>query len=262
MLVLLPVDLVPLAAGVPDKGADALPQQVLLRPAGLVERLVADLEDPPLGGRDGLRLLDGVAKELVVKADQEVIRDEGPVHDVGLAPEDGVPVLHAVEVLVEAHEGNLAQCICTLVEHADGLVAVLAVAREPLCAGNDVYALNSLDARRRGELEELNLLRRFHKPHLQGEAFALRLIGVAHQVVAENDHPGLLEGKSYRIHLEMLLGIQLEGPAVVFDQVNQGEPPAHDPREELLDILIAEVGVFEGDRPLALLCVRSADKGV
>mmetsp|Transcript_42859 Transcript_42859/g.128065 ORF Transcript_42859/g.128065 Transcript_42859/m.128065 type:complete len:555 (+) Transcript_42859:83-1747(+) len=189
VLVLLPIDSVPLTTGIPDEGANALTQQILLRPASLVECLVTHLHDPALRGRDGLGLLLRDAKELVVETEEEVVRDERPVHDVRLAIEDGVPVLHDVEVLVEAGEGHLAQGVGAQREHGERLLAVLAICGKPLRARSQAYPFDALDARWSGELVELYLLRGIHQPHLQGNTVPLWLVRVAHQVVPEDDHP-------------------------------------------------------------------------
>mmetsp|Transcript_123408 Transcript_123408/g.308341 ORF Transcript_123408/g.308341 Transcript_123408/m.308341 type:complete len:358 (-) Transcript_123408:1137-2210(-) len=102
VLVRTNVHLVPVAARVPHVMPDALAVQGVIVPASLVQSLVAHLEDPALRGRHRGGLGDGVAEELVVKADADVVVDEGAVHDVGFAEPDGIAVLEMIEVLIEA----------------------------------------------------------------------------------------------------------------------------------------------------------------
>mmetsp|Transcript_56898 Transcript_56898/g.161514 ORF Transcript_56898/g.161514 Transcript_56898/m.161514 type:complete len:570 (+) Transcript_56898:1167-2876(+) len=140
--VLSPVDLVPLAAGVPHEGADALARQGLLAPAALEERLVADLQDPALRGGHGLRLLLAYAEEPVVEVldavDVTLVLGVGPAADLR-----GLHVVgQAVDVEVPAHHRDLDEGVAAgLVDHEPVAEEVLGVAAEADAHAADGHGL-------------------------------------------------------------------------------------------------------------------------
>mmetsp|Transcript_99340 Transcript_99340/g.303764 ORF Transcript_99340/g.303764 Transcript_99340/m.303764 type:complete len:226 (+) Transcript_99340:185-862(+) len=149
-------DFLPLAAGVPHESADPLPAQGVAPPARAVQGLVAALHDPALRGGHGKGLVVRDAEELVVELGHVMLFDERAVHDVRLAVHDGVLVLHDIHVLVESLEWNFALGVRARQKHRPRHGAPVAIRGEALVDGGHVDSLDALQARRLGELPELD----------------------------------------------------------------------------------------------------------